>query len=195
MHITGNELTAASSVVAALAIIGGYFGMRSANENAVKISREERSSRQRDGLNALERKVYAQAMADLAMADLTALAAANIESSALVSAPKVGAQFRVEVLRRRMEALKAAAGSAAEIELISSNNLLRDLASEALDGASKATRDDAAAFTRGMSKLRVSLRYDLLGKELSSPEELNRMIDVALDKKALSLETAKEAPA
>ena len=43
MILTDHELTAASGAIAALAIVGGYLGVRSANQNALKIAREERS--------------------------------------------------------------------------------------------------------------------------------------------------------
>ena len=36
MHITGSELNAASTTVAALAIIGGYFGIKTSNQNALE---------------------------------------------------------------------------------------------------------------------------------------------------------------
>jgi len=42
--LTAHELTAASSAVAALAVLGGYLGVRLANRNALKIAREERPS-------------------------------------------------------------------------------------------------------------------------------------------------------
>jgi hypothetical protein len=45
MILTGNELAAASSAVAAIGILGGYLGVRSANRNALQIAREERSTR------------------------------------------------------------------------------------------------------------------------------------------------------
>jgi hypothetical protein len=84
MHITGNELAAASSAVAALAIIGGYLGVHSANQNALKISREERSSRRKEELDALKRGIYAKTMSEL-----LALAAANIEASSMANDPKI----------------------------------------------------------------------------------------------------------
>jgi hypothetical protein len=44
MILTGNELAAASGAVAAIGILGGYLGVRSANRNALQIAREERST-------------------------------------------------------------------------------------------------------------------------------------------------------
>ena len=74
MHITGSELNAASTTVAALAIIGGYFGIKTSNQNALKLAREERSERRRDELEALLRVTFAKTLASLA-----ALAKANME--------------------------------------------------------------------------------------------------------------------
>jgi hypothetical protein len=187
MHITGTELAAASSAVAALAIVGGYLGVHSANQNALKISREERSTRRKEELDALKRGIYAKTVSDL-----VALAAANIESSALLNDPQASPQFRLETLRSRIEAVKAASNSITELVLISTNNLLRDLANEALNGAMKCTSEDAAAFTRGISKLQVSLRDDLSGKEISSADELNRMVDNTLTKQSSTEKTTED---
>jgi hypothetical protein len=60
IHLTSNELSAASSIVAALAIIGGYLGVRSANQNALKIAREERRSQKKEESNQLKRDIYAR---------------------------------------------------------------------------------------------------------------------------------------
>jgi hypothetical protein len=63
VHITEPELTAASSVVAALAIVGGYLGVQSANRNAAKnlltsINAENEQARLAD-----KRLVYARCLA------------------------------------------------------------------------------------------------------------------------------------
>jgi hypothetical protein len=65
MYLTDHELTAASSVVAALAIVGGYLGIRSANRNALKLARVERAARYNDELTALKRATYAKCCAQL----------------------------------------------------------------------------------------------------------------------------------
>jgi hypothetical protein len=79
MVLTGHELTAASSAVAFLAIVSGYFGIRSANRNALNIAREERSTRRRDELNDLRRVTYAKFLVSL-----DALALASVEQEALL---------------------------------------------------------------------------------------------------------------
>jgi hypothetical protein len=78
MHISGNELTADSSVVAALAIVGGYLGVHAANGNALKIAREECSSRQKSQLDELKRITYVRLLVALG-----GLATANMEQAAL----------------------------------------------------------------------------------------------------------------
>jgi hypothetical protein len=54
-----------SSAVAAIAIVGGYFGVRSANRAAVNIAREERSAQKKYDFEALRRKTYAEGLAAL----------------------------------------------------------------------------------------------------------------------------------
>lgn len=187
VHITGDELTAASSAVAALAIVGGYLGVSSANRNALKIAREERTAKRKDELQALKRTTYGKLLSAV-----TALAAANMEQKALASDPKTGATFNLDATRKRMAAAQAVQDSMAEMALISSNNMLDNIANEAFIGATNCTRDDMLAFTRGAAKLRAALRNDLRGTEISSPEELDRMIDIALAKQAPSPAPAED---
>ena len=129
MNLTGHELTAASSAVAAVAIDGGYLGVRSANRNAVKIAREERSSRRRDELDALKRVTYARCMAALLELDV-----ASIEAAA--------SQAREAEIRQRIDALKVAHHAVVEVELIAPDRL-RDLAFEAMAGACRPAKEDA----------------------------------------------------
>ncbi len=69
MHLTSNEVTGSSAIlssaVAVVAIIAGYLGVRSANRNALAISREERSTRQQEELVALKRTTYVNFMSEL----------------------------------------------------------------------------------------------------------------------------------
>ena len=78
VNLTEQELAAASSAVAALAIVGGYLGVRSANRNAVEIAREERSSRRHDELDALKRITYARCVAALLALDTASLDARSL---------------------------------------------------------------------------------------------------------------------
>ena len=169
MNLTEHELTAASSAVAALAIVGGYLGVRSANRNAVKIAREERSSRRHDELDALKRVTYARCVAAL-----LAVNTASIEASAL--------QAREAESRQLIDAAKAAHDAVVEVELIAPDRL-RDLAIEAMGSASQHTKEDTPEFAQRpikLIKLRVAMRYDLRGADIPSPEELDRMADIAI---------------
>ena len=68
MHLTHAELTAIPSAVAAIAIVAGYLGVRSANKTAVKIARQERSAQRKDDFDSLRRKTYAEGLTALSTA-------------------------------------------------------------------------------------------------------------------------------
>ena len=66
MQLTGDELTASSSVVAALAIVGGYPGRPVGEpERTERSPKEETLSRRSDELGALRRAIYARCIAAL----------------------------------------------------------------------------------------------------------------------------------
>jgi hypothetical protein len=184
VNITGNELTAASSAVAALAIVGGYLGVRSANRNALKIAREERSSKRKDELDALKRTTYAKTLAAL-----HALATANVELVTLAGT-NVNADVQLAVTRKRAEAMQAAYDSIAELELVSSNDQLYVLAKEVLDQAAMSTRRDSIAYTFWSAKLRASLHDDLRGTEPSDREKLDRDVEIARANQNVRVATA-----
>ncbi len=177
MHLTGNELTAASSAVAAVAIAGGYLGVRSANRNALKIAREERSSRRKDELDALKRTVYVQCLAEF-----MALAAASVE----VSNPQSSGRPRplkptssMAALKQALDATQVAYRTVSDLDLIAPNPV-RELAAEAAAAAANCAHQDVLAFTRVGAKLRMAMRYDLRGIDIPSPDELDRLADLAL---------------
>ena len=58
MQLTANELALVSSVVAVAAIVAGYLGVRSANNTAVAIARDERAARRRRELDNQKRITY-----------------------------------------------------------------------------------------------------------------------------------------
>lgn len=58
MQLTANELALVSSVVAVAAIVAGYLGVRSANNTAVAIARDERAARRRSELDNQKRITY-----------------------------------------------------------------------------------------------------------------------------------------
>lgn len=164
MNLTGHELTAASSAVAALAIIGGYLGVRSANRNAIKIAREERSSRRHDELDAQKRVIYARCMEAL-----FTLNTASIGASAI--------HHREPEIRQQIDAALAAHDAVLQVELIAPERL-HEQACVAL--ASASAREEASAFTREGIKLRAAMRNDLRGADVPSPEELDRIADKAI---------------
>jgi hypothetical protein len=161
--LTGHELTAASSAVAALAIVGGYLGVSSANRNAVKIARAERSSRRRDELDALKRVTYARCV--------SALLELNVAST-LASASLPGAPSRL------IDASQAAHAAVVDMELIAPDRL-RDLAFETMGSASQVTKDGTPGFVRLAIKVRKAMASDLRGLDIPSPEELDRAADTA----------------
>jgi hypothetical protein len=169
MYLTGHELTAASSTVAALAILGGYLGVRSANRNALKIAREERSSRERDELNALKRATYAKFLTAL-----TALASASLEQESITANPEIRGPARIAVITKRAAALTNAQNTFAELGLIAPD-ILHELASESLKCASMCSRENASAFTRGTTKIRLAMRLDVQSIKIPGPAELDHM--------------------
>ena len=160
--LTGHELTAASLAVAALAIVGGYLGVSSANRNAVKIAREERSSRRGDELVALKRVTYARCMSAL----LELNVAYELEPSSLGESGRL------------IDASQAAHAAVVDMELIAPDRL-RDLAFETMGSASPATKEDTPGFVRLAIKLRKAMASDLRGADIPSPEELDRVADIA----------------
>lgn len=178
MHLTGDELAAASIAVAALAIAGGYLGVRSANHNALKIAKEERSAQRQDELEALKRTVYVKCLAAL----LT-LSGASMEASGYQGDTLSAMQARVAATKKRLSASYAANNAISELTLIAPLRL-RELTTEAFQAASKSTKQDQMAYVRAGAKLSASMRDDLTGTDMPSPAELDRMVDIAVAKLA-----------
>ena len=187
MVLTVHELTAASSAVAFLAIVGGYLGVRSANRNAVKIAREERSSRRQDELDALRRATYARFLAAL-----TALAVAALEQEAISASPQIRGEPRIVFIKRRTDALVAARNIAAELDLLAPD-LLRRLANESLRIAGTCNRKNEPAFALEVAKLRVAMRYDLEGPKIPNLKELDRIAHSAIAAPSPAAEGEKSA--
>jgi hypothetical protein len=66
VQLTNQELTAASSLVAVVAIVGGYLGIRSANRNALAIAKDTRAAQRKSDLDALKRIAYSGFLSALA---------------------------------------------------------------------------------------------------------------------------------
>jgi hypothetical protein len=165
MILTANELAAVSSAVAALGILGGYLGVRSANGNAVKIAREERSTRRRDELNDLKRATYARFLAAL-----TALAAASLRLEAITAAG-LRADAPIAAAEKREAAFAAAHDIAAELDLLAPG--MHDLAADALDKAHGCTRANRSHFSARLTELRTTMRRDLPSPEAPNFKELD----------------------
>lgn len=169
MHLTDHELTAASSAVAALAIIGGYLGVRSANHNALAIAREESSTRRKDELDALKRATYAKLLAAL-----TVLSTSSMEREGANHNATATPAYRVSTLRQWLAAMHAGMAALAEVELIAPD-LVRELAQRAFAASRASTQTDANSFTRTLGVVGVAMRYDLRGTKMPSLEVMERI--------------------
>lgn len=154
MMLTADELAAVSSMVAALGIVGGYLGVRSANRSAVQIAREERTTRRRDELDDLKRATYARFLASL-----TSLAAASLSLEAIRASGTRGREV-IEAAEKRDGAFAAAQDIAAELDLLGSV-ALRAIAEEALEKARACNRENRPQLSMKLSELRVVMRRDL----------------------------------
>jgi hypothetical protein len=166
MILTAGELAAVSSAVAALGILGGYLGVRSANGNAVKIAREERSTRRRDELDDLKRATYARFLAAL-----TALAVASLRLEDITGAGIRG-DAPMAAAGKREEAFAVARGIAAELDLLASG-VLHELAADALEKAHACKRENRSQFSAKLAELRVVMRQDLPTAEARNFKELD----------------------
>lgn len=162
MILTSNELAAVSSGVAALGILGGYLGVKSANRNALKIAREERSTRRRDELNDLRRSTYARFLAAL-----VSLATASLEQEAITTTQEIRGEVRIAAIKRRGDTLATARDTVAELDLLAPG-LLRELADEALEAASACTQKRRPQFSGKLSELRAAMHHDLQASEASN---------------------------
>ena len=177
MHLTGNELSAASSVVAALAIIGGYLGVRSANHNALTIAREERSAKQNDELDKLKRTAYVSLLS--ALNDLVTI---NLQAAKIIDQKPGNPYAKIQVTRKRIEASTTVANCMAETHLITDNTTIVQLIDKAYKGAIS-SHVDATDYIREATKLRAAMQCDLRGEQASA-EALDQMARQALGETA-----------
>jgi hypothetical protein len=175
--LTGNELTAASSTVAALAIIGGYLGVRSANRNALAIAREERSARRHDELLALKRITYAKVLAAL-----NRLAMASIGATSAATSPM---EARQATFKERDDATMASWDVQADLEVLGPA-VVRELAYEAHNAAYNCTHANAAAYDLSLTRLKIAMRDDVDGLGTPSMEGLGRVLGGRPDRSASS---------
>jgi hypothetical protein len=176
MQLTGHELTAASSAATALAIVGGYLGVRSANRNAVRIAREERLSRGESEANALMRATYARSLTAL-----NVLAVASMEFSRpkremhSVDAPSNELQEEYDAALAKCSAAEVSAHNVgAEIDLIAPPAIC-ELEAEAHDKATTCENRTQDEFLLARSRLRISMRYHLQGHTIPEYDKLSEL--------------------
>jgi hypothetical protein len=178
MQLTGHELTAASSAVTALAIVGGYLGVRSANRNAVRIAEGERSSRLEGEANALMRATYARSFTAL-----NVLAVASMEFSRpkremlSVDIPGKELQEEYNVARARCSVAEISAHDVgAEIDLIAPPKIC-ELEAEAHDKATTCEKRTQDEFLLARSKLRIAMRNRLKGLDIPEDDKLSELAE------------------
>jgi hypothetical protein len=152
MRLTSNELTAASSAVAALAIVGGYLGVRSANRTAVAIAREERSARLASDLDALKRVAYSDF--------LVALSNLADDQMAFDASARYAKEESDKRWQRSVSSAQTANERLAQLALVATPPI-RTMAEEAFKRALKATEDDISAVAADAEELLAVMRADL----------------------------------
>lgn len=185
MQLTGHELTAASSAVAALAIMGGYLGIRSANRNAVRIAKEERSSRREDEANALMRATYARSLAALNVLAVAAMEFSGPKSKMhSVDIPGKELQGEYDAALAKCSAAEVSAHNiGAELDLIAPP-MICELEAEAHDRATTCEKRTQDEFLLARSKLRIAMRCDLQGLDIPEYGKLSELAKNELTAKA-----------
>lgn len=168
MHLTEQELAAASSVVAALAIIGGYLGVRSANRTAVEIADAERSSRRRDDLESAKRACFVKTFAALNSLATTSIELSDIEEEiSSTDAPTLQQiAMRKAAEKRQFQAQFEASNAIAEADLLASEDV-RALMRATLIDARRCSIHLVPLFLDETTKLREAMRLDLGGETVS----------------------------
>lgn len=186
VHLTEHELAAASSAVAAMAIVGGYLGVRSANRNAVRIAKEERSSRREDEETALIRATYAKSLAAL-----NALAVASMEFSKpkaamrSVDIPNRELQEEYDTALAKCSAAEVSAHNVgAEIDLIAPPEICK-LEAEAHDKGTTCEPSTQNEFLLARARLRIAMRYDLQDLEIPEDSELDLLAESEMKSKTM----------
>lgn len=152
MHLTGHELAAIPSAVAVVAIAGGYLGVRSANQTAVAIAREERAARRRSELDALKRAAYSGFLVTLSK-----LADDQIE---LDIATKHTRPNRDVIWLRATESARVANDSLATLSLVAPAAISAH-ANAAFGRALNAVEGDILAVAEEAEELAEAMRIDL----------------------------------
>ena len=152
MHLTANELALVSSAVAVVAIVGGYFGVRSANNTAVAIARDERAARRRSELDSQKRMAYSSF--------LTALSQLADDQVQLDIAARQKRTERDELWLRAANSARIANDSLANLFLVAPESI-RVLANAAFGHALKASEGDITTLAEEGEELAGMMRDDL----------------------------------
>ena len=152
MHLTASELALASSALAVVAIVGGYFGVRSANNTAVAIARDERAARRRSELDSQKRIAYSSF--------LTALSLLADDQIQLDIAARQKRTERGELWLRAANSARIANDSLANLFLVAPESI-RILANTAFSHALKASDSDITTLAEEGEELAGMMRNDL----------------------------------
>jgi hypothetical protein len=152
MHLTSNELTLVSSSVTAVAIAGGYLGVKSANNTAVAIARNERAARRRSELDSQKRIAYSSFLAALSQ-----LADDQIK---LDIAARQKQTEKDDLWLRAANSARIANDNLANLSLVAPESI-RALANTAFNHALKATDSDITTLAEEGEELAGMMRNDL----------------------------------
>jgi hypothetical protein len=152
MHLTVNELTLVSSAVTAIAIAGGYLGVRSANNTAVAIARDERASRRRSELDSQKRIAYSSFLVALSQ-----LADDQIQLDIATSKKQTE---RDALWSRAANSARIANDSLANLCLVAPESI-RALANTAFSSALKASDRDITTLAEEGEELAGAMHDDL----------------------------------
>lgn len=178
MKLTTNELAVIPSAVAAIAIIGAYFGVKSANNNALKLAREERQARRTYELTELKREAYVRCLEVAYELEIASLQVAIERDGSPTGTPPP------ETLERWTMAYTAALNSSGQIKLfgpakvIALMNDLLSLAAEARTTSYQASDTQPAPFNVVQAQLIGAMVAHLDGKEITQ-EVLDAAVSVA----------------
>ena len=152
MQLTANELALVSSVVAVVAIVGGYLGVRSANNTAVAIARDERAARRRSELDSQKRIAYSSF--------LVALSQLADDQIQLDIATRQKRTERDELWLKAANSARIANDSLANLYLVAPESI-RALANTAFSHALKASDSDITTLAEEGEDLAGTMRNDL----------------------------------
>lgn len=152
MHLTADELTLVSSAVAVVAIVGGYLGVRSANNTAVAIARDERAARRRSELDSQKRIAYSSFLAALSQ-----LADDQIQFDIATRQKRTE---KDELWLRAADSARIANDSLANLCLVAPESI-RALANTAFSHALKASDSDITTLAEEGEELAGVMHNDL----------------------------------